>query len=38
MSEKLKLENYIRPKLELPHNEKELLLHSCCAPGSGEII
>ena len=38
MSEKLKLENYIRPKLELPHNEKELLLHSCCAPCSGEII
>ena len=38
MSEKLKLQNYIRPELELPNNEKELLLHSCCAPCSGEII
>ena len=38
MSEKLKLQNYIRPALELPNNQKELLLHSCCAPCSGEII
>ena len=38
MSEELKLENYIRPELELPNGEKELLLHSCCAPCSGEII
>ena len=38
MSEKLKLENYIRPELELPNGNKELLLHSCCAPCSGEII
>ena len=38
MSEKLKLQNYIRPALELPNKQKELLLHSCCAPCSGEII
>ena len=38
MSDKLKLENYIRPQLELPNNEDKLLLHSCCAPCSGEII
>ena len=38
MSDKLKLENYIRPKLELPNDEDKLLLHSCCAPCSGEII
>ena len=38
MSEKLKLQNYIRPELELPNNQQELLLHSCCAPCSGEII
>ena len=38
MSEKLKLQNYIRPTLELPNNQQELLLHSCCAPCSGEII
>lgn len=24
--------------LSLPHNKKKLLLHSCCAPCSGEII
>ena len=38
MSEELKLENYIRPELKLPNGNKELLLHSCCAPCSGEII
>ena len=38
MSKELKLENYIRPELKLPNAEKELLLHSCCAPCSGEII
>ncbi|MBH43992.1 MAG: hypothetical protein CMD88_00840 [Gammaproteobacteria bacterium] len=25
-------------KLELPHNKKRLLLHSCCAPCSGDIM
>ena len=34
----LKLENYSRPELEFPHNDKKLLLHSCCAPCSGEIM
>jgi epoxyqueuosine reductase len=27
-----------RPKLETPHGEKRLLLHSCCAPCAGEIM
>lgn len=27
-----------RTKLELPNNEKKLLLHSCCAPCSGEVM
>ena len=34
----LKLENYSRPELEFPHNDKKLLLHSCCAPCAGEIM
>ena len=38
MSEKYKLDNYKRPELQLPNNEDKLLLHSCCAPCSGEII
>ena len=38
MSENYKLNNYKRPKLQLPNNEDKLLLHSCCAPCSGEII
>ena len=38
MSESLKLNNYKRPELKLPFNGKKLLLHSCCAPCSGEII
>ncbi|MGF7453629.1 epoxyqueuosine reductase QueH [Pasteurella bettyae] len=29
---------YIRPKLELPEGHNKLLLHTCCAPCSGEII
>lgn len=28
----------IRSKLELPNNETKLLLHSCCAPCSGEVM
>lgn len=27
-----------RSKLELPNNETKLLLHSCCAPCSGEVM
>lgn len=27
-----------RPKLELPDGRKKLLLHSCCAPCSGEVM
>ena len=38
MSDELKIENYTRPELKLPNGKKELLLHSCCAPCSGEII
>ena len=38
MNDRLKLKNYERPKLEMPNGEKNLLLHSCCAPCSGEII
>lgn len=32
------LKGYRRPKLQTPNNEKKLLMHSCCAPCSGEII
>ena len=32
------LENFSRPKLEMPNKEKKLLLHSCCAPCAGEIM
>ena len=31
-------EKLIRAKLELPGNAKKLLLHSCCAPCSGELM
>ncbi len=34
----LTLENYERPLLELPEGKKKLLLHSCCAPCSGEVM
>src|SRR5471030_1740980 len=27
-----------RPSLELPHHATKLLLHSCCAPCSGEVM
>ena len=27
-----------RPRLELPNNAENLLLHSCCAPCSGEVM
>lgn len=29
---------FTRPKLTLPHGENKLLLHSCCAPCSGEVM
>ena len=32
------LENFNRPKLEMPNKESKLLLHSCCAPCAGEIM
>ncbi len=32
------LSEFIRPKLVLPKGYNKLLLHSCCAPCSGEII
>ena len=32
------LENFSRPKLEMPNKESKLLLHSCCAPCAGEIM
>lgn len=35
---KFSLDNYERPKLELPEGKKNLLLHSCCAPCSGEVM
>ena len=34
----LSVEKYVRPKLELPNNGENLLLHSCCAPCAGEIM
>lgn len=30
--------NFVREKLELPNGGKKLLLHSCCAPCSGEVM
>ncbi len=38
MSDNLKLENYERPKLQMPEEGTKLLLHSCCAPCAGEIM
>jgi len=32
------VDNFNRPKLEMPNKEKKLLLHSCCAPCAGEIM
>ena len=34
----LSLEKYDRPKLDSPNGEKRILLHSCCAPCSGEVM
>ncbi|EQB1163004.1 epoxyqueuosine reductase QueH, partial [Escherichia coli] len=30
--------DFKRPKLELPNGANKLLLHSCCAPCSGEVM
>ena len=38
MSNPFSVDNYSRPRLELPNGEKKLLLHSCCAPCAGEIM
>ena len=38
MSDNLKLENYSRPVLNMPKENSDLLLHSCCAPCAGEIM
>ncbi|MDG1833807.1 MAG: epoxyqueuosine reductase QueH, partial [Verrucomicrobiota bacterium] len=32
------LENFERPKLQVPNGEQHILLHSCCAPCSGEVM
>ena len=34
----LSLENYERPKLNAPNGKQRILLHSCCAPCSGEVM
>ena len=38
MNDHLKLNNYERPKLQMPHENSSLLLHSCCTPCAGEIM
>ena len=38
MNDKLTLDNYERPKLQMPAEGTDLLLHSCCAPCAGEIM
>ena len=38
MDKQFSLNNFSRPKLEMPGDEKKLLLHSCCAPCAGEIM
>ncbi|MDE2679772.1 MAG: epoxyqueuosine reductase QueH [Verrucomicrobiota bacterium] len=32
------LENFERPKLQAPNGKQHILLHSCCAPCSGEVM
>jgi predicted adenine nucleotide alpha hydrolase (AANH) superfamily ATPase len=34
----LSLDNYERPKLNAPNGECRILMHSCCAPCSGEVM
>ena len=38
MDKQFSLNNFSRPRLEMPGDEKKLLLHSCCAPCAGEIM
>jgi len=38
MPSALSLQSYQRPVLEPPGGEKRVLLHSCCAPCSGEVM
>ena len=38
MDRNYSLENFSRPKLEMPVKDSKLLLHSCCAPCAGEIM
>ena len=38
MDRNYSLENFSRPKLEMPVKDSRLLLHSCCAPCAGEIM
>jgi predicted adenine nucleotide alpha hydrolase (AANH) superfamily ATPase len=38
MSSPLSLEEFQRPILEAPEGHRKVLLHSCCAPCSGEVI
>lgn len=38
MLENAFMAEFIRSKLALPHGAKKLLLHSCCAPCSGEVM
>ncbi|MAL00916.1 MAG: hypothetical protein CL536_02020, partial [Alcaligenaceae bacterium] len=32
------MSDYKRPQLQLPDNRRKVLLHSCCAPCSGEVM
>ena len=36
--ERILMHLFIREKLELPEGHNKLLLHSCCAPCSGEVM
>ena len=38
MSDHLKFDNFSRPVLNMPKENSNLLLHSCCAPCAGEIM
>ena len=38
MSNPFSVDNYERPVLEAPEGHKKVLLHSCCAPCSGEVM
>jgi len=38
MSTSFSISEYERPQLELPGGHRKVLLHSCCAPCSGEVM